>query len=127
MSFLAVFAFAAHSFQHHCLFQYIIIICSNHISIPSYSNRLCHYIQRFLPSQHLHQLLHIFSIHKFTPHIDLIMAFSVLLYFSKLRAHSPSNTMSHFHITLLILRNYDKPSLSFSKKTFFHVTTLRIL
>ena len=50
-------------FQHHCLFQCITIIPSNHMSIPSYSIRLCHSIQRFLQTQHLHQLLHLLSIH----------------------------------------------------------------
>ena len=45
-------------------------------------------------------------------------------FFPKLPFHSPSNTMSHFHTTLLILCNGDKPSLSFSEK-ISHVTTLR--
>ena len=60
----------------------------------------------------------------FTPHIASPWLFQ---FFSKLPFHSLSNTMSHFHTTLLILRNCDKPSLSFSEKTFSLVTTLRSL
>ena len=63
MSVLAVLAFASHSLQHHFLLQYIIIIPSNLMSIPPYSIRLCHSIQRFLLTLHLHQLLHFLSIH----------------------------------------------------------------
>ena len=37
-------------------FSYIVVISSNHMSIPSYSIHLCHSIQRFLQTQHLHQL-----------------------------------------------------------------------
>ena len=59
----------------------------------------------------------------FTPRIDLAMALSVLL---KIVISYPSNAMFHFHITLLILRNYDKPTLSFFKK-MSHVTTLPVL
>ena len=50
-------------FQHHCLLHYIIIISSNHMSIPAYSIRPYHSILRFLQTRHLHQLLHILSIH----------------------------------------------------------------
>ena len=58
----------------------------------------------------------------FAPQIDLTMLFQ----FSKMPFHFPSNTMFHFHTALPILHNFDKPSLSFSKKTF-DVTTPRIL
>ena len=39
--------------------------------------------------------------------------------FLKLPSHFPSDTMSHSHITLPILRNSDKPFLSSSARTFF--------
>ena len=48
-------------------------------------------------------------------------------FFSKLPFHFPSCTMFHFHKMLPIFQKFDTPSLSFSKKNFFHVTTLRIL
>ena len=60
----------------------------------------------------------------FTPHIDLTIALSVLLKITI------SFSLKH-HVSLPCniadLSNYDTPSLSFSKKTFSQVTTLRIL
>ena len=110
-------------FQHHCL-QYIIIISSNHMSIPSYSIRLC-ILFKFLsnptsPSAPPYSFYPLISLH------TLISPW-LFQFFSKLPLHSLLNTMSYFHMTLLILSKYDIPSFSFSKKTFFLVTTLRIL
>ena len=66
-------------FQHHCLLQFIIIILSDHMAIPSYSIRLCHSIQRFLqPNISISSFIFFLSTN-FTPHIDLTMALSVLL------------------------------------------------
>ena len=46
--------------------------------------------------------------------------------FLKLPSHFPSNTMSHSHITLLILHNSDKPFLSASARTFLSSATPHI-
>ena len=107
-------------FQHRCLLQYIIII-------PSYLTPFA-----FAISSNVFFKPNISSsspIFFFYPLISLHTLTSPWLFqfFSKLPFHSPSNTMSHFHITLLILRNCGKPSLSFSEKTISLITTRRTL
>ena len=57
-----------------------------------------------------------------------LFSFSPLLSrsFLKLPSHFPSNTMSHSHITSLILHNSDKAFLSASARTFSSSATPRI-
>ena len=65
-------------FQHHCLFQYI-IIPSNHMSIPYYSFAFAILSNvSFKPNIFIRSFI-FFQSRKFTPHIDLTMALLVLL------------------------------------------------
>ena len=111
-------------FHHHCVLQNIIIFSSNYMFIPSHSIRFAILSNVFFkPNISINSSV-IFLFTNFTHTLTLPRLFK---FFSKLPFHFPSNTMSHFHTTLLILHNFDKPSLSFLKKTFFCVTILRIL
>ena len=114
ISFLAVLAFASHSlpasspssvYYHHLFLSHVHIILL-HLPLPFYPT---------FPSNPTSPSAPPYS---FYPLISLLTLSSPWLFqfFLKLPFHSLSNTMSHFHITLLIVHNCDKPSLSFSKK-----------
>ena len=117
MSFLAVLTFASHSLPSSLpcsLLRYIIIIPSNHMSIPSYSIRLCHSIQRFLQTQQPISSSIFFLYTNFTPRIDLTMALLVLL-----KIAISVYLKHHMFFKDIILRTYSK---KLKKKTNLHYT-----
>ena len=109
--------FASHSLPSSLpcsLLQYIIIIPSNHMSIPSYSIRLCHSIQHFLQTQQPISSSIFFLYTNFTPRIDLTMALLVLL-----KIAISVYLKHHMFFKDIILRTYSK---KLKKKTNLHYT-----
>ena len=125
MSALAFLTFASHPFQasmdslksYHHPYRLHVHTTSLHSLLPFYLMFPTNPAFPSTPHHSFYQLISLYAL--ISPWLSL--------FFLTLPSQFPSNNMFHFHITLLIVLNYNKPSLSFAMKTFAHVTTFCIL